>query len=64
MKTIYKQFARNMLAGIVYSAVWYFGFFIWIKGFSIPTILTNIIGFFVGRYWIFRETSGVKENVK
>jgi hypothetical protein len=47
-----------MIVGTIYAAIWYYGFFLWIKGFWIPTILTNVIGFFIGRYWIFKE--GVK----
>ena len=58
MKTFYKQFWRNMLVGTGFALIWYYGLFIWIKSFWISTILTNLIGFVLGRYWIYRE--GVK----
>ena len=56
--TFWKQFMRNMWIGVAYSSLWYYGFFIWIKSFIVATILTNIIAFYVGRYYIFRE--GIK----
>ncbi len=55
MKIFWKQFWRNMIIGIVFSLLWYYGIFIWTGSFWVATILTNVIGFFVGRYWIFRE---------
>ena len=55
MKTSWKQFYRNMIVGIVYSAMWYYVFYKIFNSFWIPTILTNIIGFFVCRYYIFKE---------
>ena len=60
MDVAWKQFWRNMVIGIIYSAVWYYGFYYWFKGFWIPTILTNIIGFFLGRYFIFKEQKKCK----
>ena len=64
MNTFYKQFIRNMAIGITYSALWYYIFYKIFESFWWPTILTNIVAFFVGRYYIFRETSGVKLNEK
>jgi len=55
MKTFWKQFWRNMLVGTLFSAIWYYGFFVWLKSFWLSTILTNLIGFVLGRYWIYRE---------
>tara|TARA_Y100000310_G_C20359572_1_gene658315 strand:+ start:536 stop:733 length:198 start_codon:yes stop_codon:yes gene_type:complete len=65
MNAFWKQFWRNMAFGTAFAAVWYYGFYIWIEGFWIPTILTNLIGFGVGRYWIFKEGSAgiVKRKV-
>lgn len=55
MNNFWKQFIRNMIIGAVYAALWYYVFYRIFDSFWLPTILTNIIGFFVGRYWIFKE---------
>ena len=57
MKTVTKQFIRNMVVGTFYSLFWY-GSYRLIPSFWFATIVTNTLGFFAGRYWIFRE--GVK----
>ena len=44
-----------MLVGTLFAVIWYYGLFIWIKSFWISTILTNLIGFVLGRYWVYRE---------
>ena len=58
MKIFWKQFWRNMFIGTLFATIWYYGIFIWIKSFWVSTILTNLIGFVLGRYWIYKE--GVK----
>jgi len=62
MKTFWRQFWRNMFIGIVYSAMWYYVFYKIFDSFWIPTILTNIVGFFIGRYFIYKEGKTNEEN--
>jgi len=62
MKIFWKQFWRNMFIGIIWSAVWYYIFYRIFNNFWIPTILTNVIAFFVCRYWIFKEGKTNEEN--
>jgi len=55
MKIFWKQFWGNMLLGIFFSAIWFYVFYKLFEGFWLPTICTNLVGFFILRYWIFKE---------
>ena len=64
MSIFWKQFCRNMLVGTIYSALWFYVFYKIFDNFWIPTILTNTVGFFIGRYFIYKEgrINETKEN--
>lgn len=54
MKIWIQQYLRNMLIGTVISGFWH-TVYQWSLSFWIATVATNTVGFFVCRYWLFKE---------